>query len=63
MSSDSVFGYDDRHAPNGHLLPPNQFRPLSIMSMHSVHSPMKEDDTMISVSLHPIHLYTRYLLF
>jgi serine/arginine repetitive matrix protein 2 len=51
MSSDSVFGYDDHHPPNGHLLPPAQFRPLSMLSIHnSVHSPMKEDDTMISVS-------------
>ncbi|KAJ7459292.1 hypothetical protein FB451DRAFT_1046300 [Mycena latifolia] len=50
MSSDSVFGYDDQHAPNGHLLPPGQFRPLSVLSIHnSVHSPMKEDDTMISM--------------
>ncbi|KAJ7088519.1 hypothetical protein B0H15DRAFT_841620 [Mycena belliarum] len=50
MSSDSVFGYDDRNAPNGHLLPPAHFRPLSMLSMHnSIHSPMKEDDTMISM--------------
>ncbi|KAJ7473614.1 hypothetical protein B0H11DRAFT_2036563 [Mycena galericulata] len=50
MSSDSVFGYDDHNMPNGHLLPPNQFRPLSMLSVHnSVHSPMKEDDTMISM--------------
>ncbi|KAJ6619274.1 hypothetical protein B0H10DRAFT_2216971 [Mycena sp. CBHHK59/15] len=49
MSSDSVFGYDDHNPPNGHLLPPNQFRPLSMLSMYSVHSPMKEDDTMISM--------------
>ncbi|KAJ7772927.1 hypothetical protein DFH07DRAFT_913167 [Mycena maculata] len=49
MSSDSVFGYDDHNPPNGHLLPPNQFRPLSVLSINSVHSPMKEDDTMISM--------------
>ncbi|KAJ6511227.1 hypothetical protein DFH09DRAFT_999601 [Mycena vulgaris] len=50
MSSDSVFGYDDHNPPNGHLLPPTQFRPLSMLSMHnSIHSPMKEDDTMISM--------------
>ncbi|KAJ7126033.1 hypothetical protein C8R44DRAFT_733950 [Mycena epipterygia] len=50
MSSDSVFGYDDHNAPNGHLLPPNQFRPLSMLSVHnSIHSPMREDDTMISM--------------
>ncbi|KAJ7058075.1 hypothetical protein C8F01DRAFT_1149410 [Mycena amicta] len=50
MSSDSVFGYDDHHPPNGHLLPPNQFRPLSMLSMNnSTHSPMREDDTMITM--------------
>ncbi|KAJ7785840.1 hypothetical protein B0H16DRAFT_1354701 [Mycena metata] len=50
MSSDSVFGYDELHPPNGHLLPPHQFRPLSVLSMNtSIHSPMKEDDTMISM--------------
>ncbi|KAJ6577467.1 hypothetical protein B0H19DRAFT_561509 [Mycena capillaripes] len=50
MSSDSVFGYDDHHPPNGHLLPPHQFRPLSVLSFNnSAHSPMKEDDTMISM--------------
>ena len=48
MSSDSVFG-DDYQFQNG-LLPPNQFRPLSVLSINSIHSPMKEDDTMISVS-------------
>ena len=48
MSSDSVFG-DDYHFQNG-LLPPNQFRPLSVHSISGIHSPMKEDDTMISVS-------------
>jgi serine/arginine repetitive matrix protein 2 len=56
MSSDSVFGDDDPHSGhlNGHLLLPNQFRPLSMLSVNSAHSPMKEDDTMISVSL--LHL-------
>ncbi|KAJ6568795.1 hypothetical protein B0H19DRAFT_1256508 [Mycena capillaripes] len=50
MSSDSVFGYDDHHPPNGHLLPPHQFRPLSVLNFNnSAHSPMKEDDTMISM--------------
>ena len=48
MSSDSVFG-DDYPLQNG-LIPPNQFRPLSVLSINSIHSPMKEDDTMISVS-------------
>ncbi|KAF8197689.1 hypothetical protein K438DRAFT_2118350 [Mycena galopus ATCC 62051] len=46
-SSDSVFGYDHHHPPNGHLLPPHQFRPLSVLSFNnSVHSPMKDDDTI-----------------
>jgi hypothetical protein len=45
MSSDS----DDYSLQNGPL-PLNQFRPLSVLSINSVHSPMKEDDTMISVS-------------
>jgi hypothetical protein len=50
VSSDSVFGYDDQ-APPGALLPPNHFRPLSVLSLNaSTHSSMKEDDTMISVS-------------
>jgi hypothetical protein len=51
MSSDSVFGDDLSHPYEGGLLPPNQFRPLSVMSVSSVHSPMREDDTMISVYL------------
>lgn len=54
VSSDSVFGYDDSQRAammrNGRfLLPPNQFRPLSMTSMMSHHSPKKDDDTMISV--------------
>ena len=51
MSAGSVFGNDDSHPPHGNLLPPNQFRPVSMFSFTSVHSPNKEDDTMISVSL------------
>ncbi|CAA7271227.1 unnamed protein product [Cyclocybe aegerita] len=47
-SEDSVFGDDCSHPPGG-LLPPHQFRPLSVMSDSSVHSPPKEDDTMISM--------------
>ncbi|KAF7327809.1 hypothetical protein MKEN_00360700 [Mycena kentingensis (nom. inval.)] len=52
MSSDSVFGYDDQHPQNGHLLPPNQFRPLSMLSVDmstSQHSPRRDDDTMITM--------------
>jgi serine/arginine repetitive matrix protein 2 len=59
VSSDSVFG-DDYHFQNG-LLPPNQFRPLSVHSISSIHSPMKEDDTMISVS--SILFFCRLQLF
>ena len=48
MLSDSVFG-DDYHFQNA-LLPPNQFRPVSVHShgISSIHSSMKEDDTMIA---------------
>ncbi|KAF8148662.1 hypothetical protein B0H34DRAFT_802878 [Crassisporium funariophilum] len=48
-SEDSVFGDDYSHEYRGGLLPPNQFRPLSVLSMNSVHSPSREDDTMISM--------------
>ncbi|KAG5641013.1 hypothetical protein DXG03_006381 [Asterophora parasitica] len=46
VSSDSVFG---RPVPKGNLQPPPRYRPLSVISMNSVHSPAKEDDTMISM--------------
>ncbi|KAJ6514305.1 hypothetical protein C8R47DRAFT_962300 [Mycena vitilis] len=53
MSGDSVFGdpnpYDHYRAPHGHLLPPNHFRPLSVLSFNNDHSPMKEDDTQIQM--------------
>ncbi|KAJ6451363.1 hypothetical protein C8R47DRAFT_1229888 [Mycena vitilis] len=53
MSGDSVFGdpnpYDHYRAPHGHLLPPNHFRPLSVLSFNNDHSPMKEDDTRIQM--------------
>lgn len=53
VSSESVFGYDDSSRyPAGHLLPPNAFRPVSSLSINSTHSPIKEDDTMISVSFY-----------
>ncbi|KAJ7234518.1 hypothetical protein B0H12DRAFT_1204744 [Mycena haematopus] len=43
MSSDSVFGYDDHN-------PPMAFAAAASVPFHnSVHSPMKEDDTMISM--------------
>ncbi|KAH9487444.1 hypothetical protein JR316_0001520 [Psilocybe cubensis] len=47
--SESVFGDDLAHQLQGGLLPPNHFRPLSMLSAHSVHSPIREDDTMISM--------------
>jgi hypothetical protein len=50
MSSDSVIFGDDYQFQNS-LLRPNQFRPISVRSISSVHSPMKEDDMMISVSI------------
>ncbi|KAF8867965.1 hypothetical protein CPB84DRAFT_1810241 [Gymnopilus junonius] len=49
VSSESVFGDDYSHPYEGSLLPPNHFRPLSVLSHSSVHSPMREDDTMISM--------------
>jgi serine/arginine repetitive matrix protein 2 len=58
--SDSVFGYDDRVQCSG-LLPPNHFRPLSVLSLGrtSTHSPMKDDDMMISVS-HDSRIFSLY---
>ncbi|KAI0938313.1 hypothetical protein AcV5_000019 [Taiwanofungus camphoratus] len=47
--SDSVFGCDQSYSQHGHQLPTHQFRPLSMMSEASVHSPRKEDDTMITM--------------
>jgi hypothetical protein len=54
VSSDSVFGDDMSHSYTAGLLPPNQFRPLSVLSLNSSHGPVHEDDTMISVSVSPI---------
>ncbi|KAJ3908042.1 hypothetical protein F5879DRAFT_794348 [Lentinula edodes] len=50
LCSESVFGYDgsSRYA-QGHLLPQNAFRPVSYLSINSIHSPSKDDDTMISM--------------
>src|SRR5215472_16389630 len=52
VSSDYVFGDDEKHLParNQQLLVPNQLCLLSMVSIASSHSPMKEDDMMISVS-------------
>ncbi|KAI0666503.1 hypothetical protein C8Q78DRAFT_984185 [Trametes maxima] len=47
-SSESVFGFDP-YAQYARPPPSQQFRPLSIMSEMSVHSPAKEDDTMITM--------------
>jgi hypothetical protein len=52
ISSDSVFGDDASHPYEGRLLPPNQFRPLSILSLNSIHGPIHDDDTLISVGSH-----------
>ena len=49
VSSESVFGFDPSYAQYGRYMPSQQFRPLSIMSEMSAHSPVKEDDTMITV--------------
>ena len=51
VSDDSVFGDDYSHSYRSGLLPPHQFRLLSVLSTGSVHSPADEDDTMIGVSL------------
>ncbi|KAI0635339.1 hypothetical protein C8Q77DRAFT_1054820 [Trametes polyzona] len=48
VSSESVFGFDP-YAQWARPPPSQQFRPLSIMSEMSVHSPAKEDDTMITM--------------
>jgi len=53
VSSDSVFGDDMSHSYAVGLLLPNQFRPLSVLSLNSSHGPVHEDDTMISVSADP----------
>ncbi|KAI0746236.1 hypothetical protein C8Q80DRAFT_1271161 [Daedaleopsis nitida] len=53
MSSESVFGFDPAsyaQVYGGRYAQSRQpFRPLSIMSEMSVHSPVKEDDTMITM--------------
>ncbi|KAI9060404.1 hypothetical protein FKP32DRAFT_1595485 [Trametes sanguinea] len=48
VSSESVFGFDP-YAQYTRPPPSHQFRPLSIMSEMSIHSPAKEDDTMITM--------------
>ncbi|KXN81385.1 hypothetical protein AN958_04774 [Leucoagaricus sp. SymC.cos] len=49
ISEKSFFGHDGGSHFQPGLLPPYQFRPMSLMSMASVHSPVKDDDTMISM--------------
>ncbi|KAF9560634.1 hypothetical protein CPC08DRAFT_466596 [Agrocybe pediades] len=56
VMSDSVFGDNDAddleryyRGNQGGFFARNQYRPLSILSRNSVHSPPKEDDTMISM--------------
>jgi serine/arginine repetitive matrix protein 2 len=60
VSSDSVFGDDMSHPYARGLLPPNQFRPLSVLSLNSSHGPVHEDDTMISVGID--HILSRVAL-
>ena len=48
-SSDSTFF--EEHPDNAAAKPP-RYRPISSLSIPSVHSPPKDDDTMISVSFH-----------
>lgn len=50
ISESSVFGRDDDACIRPGNLPLHQFRPLSFSSEVSTHSPVKDDDTMISVS-------------
>ncbi|KAF6758956.1 hypothetical protein DFP72DRAFT_164935 [Ephemerocybe angulata] len=49
VSSGSVFGDDYTGQVHGGLLPMHQFRPLSVISLGGPHSPMQDDDTMISM--------------
>ncbi|KAF9449617.1 hypothetical protein P691DRAFT_799115 [Macrolepiota fuliginosa MF-IS2] len=49
LSEDSVFGYDSDSRIQPGQLPPHQFRPLSFISMNSVHSSAKDNDTMITM--------------
>ncbi|KAI0794946.1 hypothetical protein C8Q75DRAFT_791510 [Abortiporus biennis] len=51
-SEGSVFGYDESHShigENGEFLRGNNFRPLSMMSVASIHTAAREDDTMITM--------------
>ncbi|KAK6985146.1 hypothetical protein R3P38DRAFT_3291971 [Favolaschia claudopus] len=46
----AFFGYDDHHVPTGHLLPPHQFRPLSVLSFNNnTDSLPREDETTITM--------------
>ncbi|KZT25561.1 hypothetical protein NEOLEDRAFT_1178340 [Neolentinus lepideus HHB14362 ss-1] len=49
VSSESVFGNDCSHPVEGDLVLHDYFRPVSMYSEVSIHSPEKEDDTMISM--------------
>ncbi|KAG6896181.1 hypothetical protein C0992_009839 [Termitomyces sp. T32_za158] len=47
---DSVFGRnDDSQASKGALLQVPRYRPLSVISLNSTNTPVREDDTMISM--------------
>ncbi|EGO19639.1 hypothetical protein SERLADRAFT_443108 [Serpula lacrymans var. lacrymans S7.9] len=47
VSSDCVFGNDDSFYPRRNAA--GRYRPISVLSEMSVHSPAREDDTMISM--------------
>ncbi|KAG6916979.1 hypothetical protein DXG01_004408 [Tephrocybe rancida] len=49
VSSDSVFGCNDSRIPRSGLLQAPQYRPLSVLSINAPNSPMREDDTMITM--------------
>ncbi len=59
VSSESVFGLDPSYAQYGRNMSRRQFRPVSMMSEMSVHSPVKEDDTMITVRVQCSNLIGR----
>ncbi|RPD69768.1 hypothetical protein L226DRAFT_526450 [Lentinus tigrinus ALCF2SS1-7] len=48
VSSESICGFAPSYVQYGRYMTSQQFRPLSIMSEMSFHSPVKEDDIMIT---------------
>jgi hypothetical protein len=51
LSRPILFLVDMSHSYAVGLPPPHQFRPLSVLNLNSSHSPVHEDDTMISVGV------------